>query len=456
MGKEGSTFIGSCHYYQPPRWASHSELKNICTDPRGIDWTLQGIDDSYRPQTQKGIQQVSSFDLYGTLERQIAQHAPDVLGEFHSAPAANWIGDSGIHIMLPDLATGDSHLLVAARRAQLARHGINPTTFWAPESGLDNRTLQVLAANGYQFVLCAPEQIDNGTYYQTCLPTFIHLPNDRSIILLPFHRGIANALAFQSKYNADQFTDTHILPAIQDVYAQSRSVFGVTYAHQVPIIGHTDGETYGHHAPGADEFYRYLLTQALPQKGIHVTSIGRLNPEEIPTINGRLRERTAWSCPHGDLVRWHGECGCHNGVDLRWKGPFYHAVHTLNGAITDLIKKELGASYDQEVLINFEGVFDLSNRFLTQHQRLVAAKGSALVALTSCATFFADPGVSGNINLIFAAQAALSMRDAGLTKVANDIWGAFLNNMQYVHDPYNYARDGRQMIKELLGDTHIV
>ncbi len=413
MGREILTTIG-LHLYQPPRHASHHDLSQIQTDPTHIDWTKAILIESYRPLAKNGSLSRASFDMYGILRREIHKLDPDTSSLLSSQMKEHGVGDSYLHPILPDLSATDQQILIAAGREQFSKKaGRDPQVFWAPESALNSEVLNSLALAGYKGVVCAPEQIVRDDRQRSDnRPTRIRLPHGKSILALPFDRPLSSELAFGQKKDAKQFARQHVVSATSRIGEDNL------------LLAWTDGETFGHHNKDGDKFLEYLLFQGLEKdSGCIPVSINTLLSMVKHPGDGSLVERSAWSCSHGDLVRWHGACSCCNG-DSRWKAPFYTALHVLNGQMTTLIAKAL-PEYKKLLIPKLEQALEnpggeKSSKDLT----LLSAKASALAALTSCGTFFEDPHVSGNINLLFAIQALFHLREAGFIKEAETMENA--------------------------------
>lgn len=419
-----SAVIGE-HFYQPPRRGSHNRVANIQTDPHGTDWNAIIAKQCYIPQTQRGTLDSASFDIYATIRAEIRNLAPREAKLLTESMRARGVGDPFLHVLLPDLNRRDKRLLIQAGFLAFKKEtGISPQWFWPPETALDNETLEVLVEVGYKGVLCAPEQlIANNKMSNDNRPIILKLHNKSEIIALPFDRPVSSSLAFDDKSNADRFAAQKILPRAKNL------------PQSLPLIAWTDGETFGHHAPFADIFLHYLLTQSLPSMGIAVLGINDLPDiwEGTDYNHGRLRERTAWSCPHGNLIRWHGACGCDGGHHGGWKEHFSNAMSKLNTEIDKILDSELGKGWAQELATNFEKHFYFKGT-LNGKSCLLAAKASALAAMTSCGTFFEDPGTSGNINFVFALQALENLKDAGFERVAQKLRAQMLTTLNAGYD----------------------
>lgn len=448
MGSERQAVI-ELHFYQPPREAYHHALKGISADLFGVNWTQKIADECYTPLTQIGVFDRVSFDVYGTLDRALKRIDPKAADVMRLHMVTNGVADAYIHPLLPDLSEDDKRIVVGAGVKRFVDiTGKKPRFFWPPETAVDTETLEVLAENDIEGFFCSPDQIelrDGGDAENT--PTRIRLPSGRTILAIPFDRGLTHKLAFEDDPNdllradAHKFTDRVILPALSKL----RNGF--------PLVGCTDGETFGHHLKWGGSFLDTLVNHALPAVDIKPVSINEVDFGSVTIVDGRIKERSSWSCAHSDLARWHGRCDC-GGWDVGWKKPFSRAVHDLNEFVTQLVQTELGRDYLEKMIPNFEEGFENSGGVsATPELFLISAKVSALTALTSCGTFFADPGVSGRSNILFARQTVEDLKDAGFRKDAALIWNQFLSIMAEMHNPVDH-RSGVEMAKDLLGSAY--
>ncbi|MDE2588476.1 MAG: hypothetical protein KGL95_02265, partial [Patescibacteria group bacterium] len=259
------------HIYQPKRGGDHELMRGISTDPLGADWNGIAIEQCYSKLAAGGGLQ--NFDLYGTLRTEIARRDPETSRLMHEAMQVNGIGDSFLHNILPHMDNEDKKTLIEAGKAQYIRDvGKSPTVFWGAESAYDMATLEILADNGYEAFICAPEQIiqvdgeasDNR-------PTHIMLSKGRSIMALPFDRPVSSALGWdtEGRKNADRFVETYIIPALDRNEARK-----ARRGDNMPnvMIAYTDGETFGLHDKFGHLFVIYLGKEALEKRDIDPVS----------------------------------------------------------------------------------------------------------------------------------------------------------------------------------------
>jgi hypothetical protein len=429
------------HLYQPPRRAEHQELSSISTDPKNQDWTAIIARESYDPLAKSEAAKKVTMDAFGTLRCDLQRINPSTKEAINNNLKENGVADTFIHPILPDLSREDKEIVVAAgKEAIIKETGVQPPFIWVPETALDYETLEVLAENNYKGVICAPEQIHrfDGRNADD-QPIKINLKSGKVIYALPFNRPISSAFAFQSKYNADYFYEDHIRPAFDN--------------GRRTVIAYTDGETFGHHWKEGDKFLNYLVNNTLPERGVEPVTINSISLDNA--IEGELYHRSAWSCPHGDLARWHGPCGCAPGG--RWKTSYYRTFENFNNRITEVVKKELGLDYQNLVVNNFVTAFKNKGRKESPSDlmSLVSAKVSALSSRTSCATFFDNPGTSGKINVLYAVQAVAHLKDVGfLNEKAEEIGRQFYDEInQSLSEQYkNFMINDKEL--EILGVKH--
>lgn len=405
------------HLYQPPRHVMHEELSSISTDPNNQDWTEIIDKESYRPLITSKVSENISFDVFGTLRQDLKKIDPQIVEIMDQKLKTNGIADTFIHPILPDLSREDKEIVIGVGKDSILKDiGVELPFIWVPETALDYETLEVLSEFDYKGVVCAPEQVRSfGGESTDSQPIKINLKNGKIIYAIPFDRPVSSAIAFRDKSNADQFCQDFIRPAFN--------------GSKRMIISYTDGETFGHHWKYGDKFLDYLTNVSLPEQGITPVSINSLNLEKI-AVEGELYNRSAWSCPHGDLIRWRGNCGC--GQDGEWKGAFYNACEKLNEQVTKLVKEELRPNYKELVIKNFEQSFE--NKGIKHNKSalmmLVSAKASALTSRTSCATFFDNPSVSGKISILFGVQSIAYIKDTGINYcMAEKIGNEFYQNI---------------------------
>lgn len=440
--------IFELHLYQPPREANHSAFADVKTDPRGVNWTKVIAQECYDPLAQMGILKKVSFDVFGTLDIALRKISPQVVAEMEANMAKNGIADSYVHVLLPDCSMDDKQILIGAGYKRFeAITGKKPRFFWPPETAIDTATLEVVAGVGMEGFFCAPNQLVlNDGSSSNNMPVRIKLPSGRSTLAIPYDGELSHKLAFEDdphdllRADAYKFADRVVMPGL------SRLTNGF------PLTACVDGETFGHHMRWGGAFIDTLVNRTLPEYGVEVVSVNAVDFDQVTVAEGRAWDRSAWSCQHGGLDRWHGRCNC-SGNNESWKPSFNTAFDILDRGISRLVARELGLQYVEIMTRDFDSAFRNPGPPLTTPElSLKSAKVSSLTTRTSCATFFGDPHVSGEINALHARVAMEHLKDAGLGVQAEVLWGAFMDLMEKVVDPTQPGQTGRHMVEKLLGD----
>lgn len=405
------------NYYQPPREAKHARLRGISSDPLGVNWTEEIYKQCYDPMAKTHVLRNTAFNMLGTLRHDLSMRHHETAQIYKSALRTNGVADTFVHAILPFLPIEDKHILIeAGKQALITDTGMFPRVIWAAESALDEETLLVLAQHNYQGVVCAPEQAwraDGGP--TASQPIRVKLKENREIIALPFEGPLSREFGFAEKHNADQFFWDHIAPAFN---SKNR------------VITYVDAEIGGHHWPFGDKFLEYMVTSTLPRNNIRPVPF---NMEELrkEAVDGGIHPNTAWSCPHGNLTRWRGECGCLNGQDGRWKAGVRTAFAELNDEVTNVVKENVNGNYYGMLTRNFRKLLDNPGGKGTKSEvSFLSSKTAALAAQLSCVTFFSTIGTAGKPAVLMAIQSTEHLRDAGMEKQAAEITAKFYEGLR--------------------------
>ncbi len=436
-------FVLYAHCYQPPREGSHDKIKQIQTDPQGKNWTAIINGECYGPLARMDLWSKISYGVYPTLYKALERLNPATADYMRAHLAENGAAGTFSHDLVPDLDYEDKVMNVGAGIWQFVKlTGKRPRFIWLPETAIDTETLEVLAKFKIEGFLCAPEQIilPGGEQADNTL-TRIKLSHEKQITALPFDRPLSGALGFsKQRYNAFVFAENEVLPALGRLHNGNT------------LITATDGETFGHHLVWGGAFLDWLINHALPKYHIQPVSVNSLDLQKVKA-EGQIRENTAWSCAHG-LGRWLGECWCDaEGQDISWKKPLYAALQAVNTAVTDIVKSNLD-NYLQTMITEFDNGFTNPGPPNTNAGlSFVSAKVSAIIALTSCITFHADPHKAGRINIVYARQAMEHLVDAGKFDEAVEIWQTFMDSMKNIPDPTSTGKTIAHAIESFLGEA---
>lgn len=435
-----NTYVEGAHFYQPPRVLPHEKYRDVKTDPLGEDWTAK-LAYRYEDLARTGSLSRMSYTFSPTLAIDFQRINPRLAELYAENLATNGMGSSFVHTILPDLPHDDKVINIKAG-IEFFRNlsGAHPSVFHTPETALDVDTLEILAQANIEAVACAPWQTypitdkdDYGTHYPEDLPKLLTLPSGRNIIAIPYQKDVSDQLSFGPKDNADEVAERVIKPKLN-----GRTLFT-----------HKDGETYPIHwkKPNGEYnqgemFISHLLQVALRD---HVIPINRIDVSNM--VPGRLVERSAWSCHCGNLNRWNGSCQCHDDVfggdwerkarELAWKAPYARANRELNQMVTDVVRPRVGGDFVNALVADFERAYRNPGIAANGDSRLSmeSAKVMAIVANTSCATFFEDIGTSGLINIAFGGLSLRYLHEAGLGQEAARIESRYREQLAGVELP---------------------
>lgn len=443
--KREKVFVPAAHALQPQRRLYHKEFSQAQLDPKGVDWTGKINEECYKPlaliQRDLDPELGLSIDVYGILRMQLKDDG--VKRKVRENLKANGMGDSYIHPILPFLEDDDKRIFIKAGLHALAEEGIKPQVFWAPESALDTKTINVVKECGYRGILLSPDQVRRADGGKTDNYPMV-LPN--GLIAIPYDWEVHDRVSFGDISNADGFTQSLV------VRRANESTLGV-------VVAHTDLETYGHQRPWANLFLDYLLRNSLGDNGFEVISINKLldklQAEKYAYPKGELIENRSWSCKHG-LERWKRNCECFLGSpDGAWKGSFLGTFLWLNSSIKDIVKKEYGKTkggIEFAVTENFQKL--LTNPGGASSDKdcsLLSARVDGLCSLQSCSTFHADPSTAGWGSVGLGLEAIEHLRDAGLIKKASELRDGYYTRLQSVKVPF-YEKRLNEVADNMLGD----
>jgi len=478
------------HYYQPPRedpWTG--EVPEQPGAAPFHDWNERVTAECYRPATAVPVagpdgieQQVNlfehlSFNVGPTLLSWLEAHHPEVYG---SIVAADRTGGRAIaqaygHAILPLCNERDLRTHVRWGIADFRhRFGRSPEGMWLPETAVSSAVLTILAEEGIRFTILAPGQIAGtrpldqpGALWRphghgpheglgpdwhghrepepldTRRPLRWRHPRhpDRVVDLVVYDGGLAHALAFGR-------------PSSEDIVATMARILDGEPGF---VAAATDGETFGHHHPGAEADVAHALTAAAPAAGFTVPPLVELL-DELPPVDEALVRVSAWSCAHG-VGRWMGDCGCSTGGPegwtQAWREPLRQALDLLRDWGIDVVEgrgrkllKDPWEARDAYLGLllgacRWEG-FAGEHIIGDGHAAglLLDAQRNALLMYTSCGWFFNDlAGIETVQILRYAARAMDLYRQLGEQPPEE----AFLDVLARARSNDESAGDGRRI-----------
>jgi len=324
-----------CHFYQPPRGNPFSSEPLVEPDAAPFtNWNERITAECYRPNAEIGNFDRISFNVGETLGSWLALYAPKVYQRIIKADRqhrkAHGVGNAiaqGVHHTILPLARRDDKVtqVLWGREVFEHRFGHRPAGMWLPEMAVDLETLEVLVEQGIEWTILSERQVSGELHGAG--PYWVELPNGSRIKVFLRDEGLSNDIAFNmGKFGgAGRWARDALVP-------RRRSAGALT------LIA-TDGETFGHHWPGEEQFLYWLLRYEAEAAGYEVVTLGQYAEMVEPIGAVTLRENTAWSCGHG-VARWATGCDCTRGSS-NWKGGIRRAM--------DNLRYQLDAVYEDEV-----------------------------------------------------------------------------------------------------------
>lgn len=445
------------HFYQPPRenpWLDEVETEQSAAPFH--DWNQRIERECYRavvaarvPGAGGRIARIVntlehiSFNFGATLMEWLEREAPDTYAMILAADRVsrerlghgNAIAQPYHHAILPLATRRDKTTEVRWGIADFRRcYGRDPEGMWLPETAMDDESLDVLAAEGIQFTIVAPHQVEKPP--PGGRPGRYRTRNGREITLCIYDGDISHGIAFGGYlHDADAWVEAMLARAAgvppegdtstagdPEADASDTGIDPETSGAPVPASAHeaivllsaaTDGETYGHH----HQFGEMALARALSELrrlGLRVENFASFLARMPATDAVNIVEPTSWSCAHG-VERWRSNCGCRmDGArypSQAWRGPLRTGLNALADGLHQTFERE-GAALFHDPWAARESYGTLVHapegecleRFLKEHvkattseevvraRELLEMERDSLRMFTSCAWFFDDIG----------------------------------------------------------------
>lgn len=321
------------HFYQPDRVNPFTGLiandwgAITSTDGKYKNWNEVIFHQCYKPLADQGIFSKISFDLFRSLadwmEGYDNQTYKVIINQVQQAKQIygieNVFASPWVHSILPLLSHHDLITNLTWGIADFEkRFGFKPSAFWLPETAINKTVAETLTALGIRLIILAPwqarEHINTNKLYR------IQTESNQPLICAFFNRDMSQAVSFNNQIM--QKPENFIEAVIQK-----------TNVKQFGLIA-SDGERYGHHLRGGEKFLDTFFN-SLIQEGYAIT-IPQVQAESSEFLQPvKIIEKSSWSCTHGNLQRWQGDCPCSydEGHQMRvsgaWKAALSTAVNRL-------------------------------------------------------------------------------------------------------------------------------
>jgi hypothetical protein len=464
------------HFYQPPRenpWTGEVD-RELGAEPYH-DWNERIYHECYRPNAYARI-----FDDHGRVSRIINNYSylsynfgPTLMSWMqrqHPLTYArileadrdsakkhgghgNAIAQAYNHAILPLLNERDRLTQVRWGKIDFRwRFGRHAEAMWAPETAVDDRTLQTLIDEEMKFLILAPGQAKRWRRIGEDVWHDVHGNLDTGVPYRWFSRD-------GSRRHLDIFFyDGHLSRGIafSGLLSSSRTMietFGRARGGDGRIVhAATDGESYGHHFKFGDRCLAHALEFEAPRHGFWVTNYGAFLEKhppqyEVEISHGADGLGSSWSCSHG-IGRWYTDCGCHTGGgegwNQKWRAPVRRALDLVRNAAVSAFESlggELFADVWAARNAYVEVLLDPASRdqFLDRFARrklddaarvraltLLEMQKNALLMYTSCGWFFSDVSGIETVQIMkYAGRVLDRMEELGVAAPRDAMLDAF-------------------------------
>ncbi len=318
------------HFYQPPRGNPVTgEIGQEESAAPYRNWNERIADESYRPNAAMGNFERISFNIGETLMSWLKRRTPETYQRIVASnqsyvdqhKISNAISSPYDHIILPLSRLRDKRTQLNWGWAAFRHHfGHEPQGFWMPEMAFDLETLQTIQATGYTYTIVSQGQVDGSV--DGSGPYWVDLENGGKLAVFVRNDELSNDLSFN-------------ITNVGGAGHWARNKLGSSRArsNQLTLIA-TDGETFGHHHLGEEQFLYWLLHNEAPSVGYKVVTLTQHLRDNPPTETIRLKMFSSWNCFHG-VARWVTGCPCTPG-NSTWKGALRRALDNLSGDLDEL------------------------------------------------------------------------------------------------------------------------
>lgn len=312
------------HFSQPPR--GHPLTGEIGIEPAAApydNWNERITDRCYRPNAETGNFQHISYSFSESLFSWLETNKPEIYKVIiesdmpetleNKVSVGNALATAYHHGILPLARRRDKRTQIMwGITAFEHRFGRKPLGFWLPEMAVDTGTLSLLAEAGIRYTVLAAQQIQAMPREGGSGPYKVELPHGRSIGVFVRNDPLSSELSFNihNLGGAGHWAHNVLGPARKN----SGSI----------LLLATEGETFGHHYVGEDQFLHWLITREALGVGFGVTTLDRCFVDREPEQTVNIVEPSSWSDQHG-LSNW-ATGGMSHGKDTTWKGALRRAL----------------------------------------------------------------------------------------------------------------------------------
>jgi alpha-amylase/alpha-mannosidase (GH57 family) len=325
-------FCVHAHFYQPPR--GNVITGHIGEEPdagKYRNWNERITAQSYRPNADIGNFDHISFDVGEPLMMWLERRATETyhrIVQAHKknlqrARVGNALASTMHHVMLPLAKPREKHTEIFWGKAAYKHHfGYEPMGFWLPEMGVDIETLRALREEGYQYTILSQGQVESGV--DGSGPYWVDLEDGDRIAVFIRNDDLSNDLSFRiSEAGGAGFWARNKL-STKNVALGGLALVAV------------NGETFGYHHLGEEQFLHWLLTHEAKAMGYKVTTLNEYIRDFPPREVIRIKPYTTWT-RYNDVSRWLTGAINHQ-TDGWWRATLRRALDNITLELDEVMR----------------------------------------------------------------------------------------------------------------------
>ena len=326
------------HFSQPPRGNPLTgEIGQEDDATPYFNWNERISDRCYEPNASAENYQHISFSFSESLLAWLEINRPNVyqavingdMAQETEPPQGNALATAYHHSILPLARRRDKRTQILwGIAAYENRFGRKPLGFWLPEMAVDTESLTLLAEADVKYTLLAAQQLRNLPFNGGAGPYNVQVSRNQRISVFVRDDRLSIELSFK----------VHNLGGAGH---WAHNVLGPARKSSGPLLLlATEGETFGHHYMGEDQFLHWLMTREAQAVGFTITSLDSFFTTHPPSQSVSIHEPSSWSDQHG-LANW--ATGQNDAKkDTSWKGALRRALDNaaseLDRAYEDLLR----------------------------------------------------------------------------------------------------------------------
>jgi len=515
------------HFYQPPRenpWLETVEVQDSAAPYH--DWNDRITAECYAPNGASRIQNKQdeivrivnnyarmSFNFGPTLLSWLADKTPraysmvldaDKASQQRYAGHGSAVAQVYNHIIMPLASRRDAITQIRWGIADFEhRFARKPEGMWLAETAVNRAVLDLMAAEGIQFTILAPNQCArirklppaepdaalvpteateaaNVPDPPPWLPTpdatvdstrayTVRLDQGRSIAVFFYNGPTSRAIAFEGLLNSGEDYARRLLADFKPPEELAPQ----------PQLSHvaTDGESYGHHHKHGEMALSYAMHWIENSGQARLTNYAEFLAMHPPESEAEVAEDTSWSCAHG-VERWRSNCGCNGGKagwNQEWRAPLRAALDFLRDQTAPLAEalaapllKDLWAARDAYIGVVLDRSPSSTNRFFDAHACHPLCEGERTTVLellelerhtqlmyTSCGWFFDEISGIETVQIIAYAGRVLQLAAKLFGRPGVALEAAFLDILARAKSNVPEVGDGGQVYRRYVTPMRI-